>query len=238
MKKMRNKKGFTLAEVLIVVAIIVILAGATAVGVVSWLNNAKNAQNNVLSNNGDNFENEARLAVETANGTAPAWVGESATVNPVTTTTTKETEGTTTKKETEGTTTSKETEGTTVKPTSGGSVTPNSGVSGGGTATISDYTSQWGSGSFKLNNSQDLQSCSTMTISITVEKGGKINCNGKDYFPKAGETLTITINNESNPPYYTDPKFNNGNQLQVYFDFGNKDGEHYNHGMKVSVSAS
>ena len=74
MKKMRNKKGFTLAEVLIVVAIIVILAGATAVGVVSWLNNAKNAQNNVLSNNGDNFENEARLAVETANGTAPVWI--------------------------------------------------------------------------------------------------------------------------------------------------------------------
>jgi hypothetical protein len=77
-----------------------------------------------------------------------------------------------------------------------------------------------------------------MTISITVEKDGKINCNGKDYFPKAGETLTITIKNESNPPYYTDPKFNNGNQLQVYFDFGNKDGENYKHGMNVSVSAS
>ena len=238
MKKMRNKKGFTLAEVLIVVAIIVILAGATAVGVVSWLNNAKNAQNNVLSNNGDNFENAARLAVETANGTAPAWVGESATVNPVTTTT-KETEGTTTKKETEGTTTSKETEGTTVKPTTGGSVTPNSGVtSGGGTATVSDYKSEWGSGSFMLNNSQDLQSCSTMTITITCEKDGKISCNGTEYNVKAGETLNITIKNESNPPYYTDPKFNNGNKLQVYFNFGGGDGQYYKHGMNVSVSAS
>lgn len=86
MKKMWNKKGFSLAEVMIVIAIIVILSGATAVGVVSWLNNAKNAQNNVLTNNGDNFENEARLAVESAKGEVPEGIGESVTVNPVTNT--------------------------------------------------------------------------------------------------------------------------------------------------------
>ena len=38
---MKNRKGFSLAEVLIVVAIIAILAGATIIGVASWVNNAR-----------------------------------------------------------------------------------------------------------------------------------------------------------------------------------------------------
>ena len=47
MKKMRNgKQGFTLTEIVVVVAIIVVLATASAVGVMVTVNNAKFAQKN------------------------------------------------------------------------------------------------------------------------------------------------------------------------------------------------
>jgi prepilin-type N-terminal cleavage/methylation domain-containing protein len=86
MKKMRNKKGFTLVELLVVIGIIVVLSGATIVGVVSWVNNANNTKNKVLNDNGENFENDARLAVETFAGKAPEYVKEKETVNPITNT--------------------------------------------------------------------------------------------------------------------------------------------------------
>ena len=82
MKKMHDKKGFSLAELMIVIAIIIILSGATAIGVVSWLKGAQNTQKQVLDNNGDNFENNARLAVETYAGKAPRLVRERETANP------------------------------------------------------------------------------------------------------------------------------------------------------------
>ena len=86
MKKMRNKKGFTLVELLVVIGIIVVLSGATIVGVVSWVNNAKNTKEKVLNSNGENFENDARLAVETFAGKAPEYVKEKETLNPITNT--------------------------------------------------------------------------------------------------------------------------------------------------------
>ena len=39
--KMKNKKGFTLSELLMVIAIIVILSGATMIGVVSTINKTR-----------------------------------------------------------------------------------------------------------------------------------------------------------------------------------------------------
>ena len=55
-KMLKNKKGFSLAELMIVIAIIVILSGATAVGVVSWVNKAQKTRENVELKNCDNFE--------------------------------------------------------------------------------------------------------------------------------------------------------------------------------------
>ena len=69
-----NKKGFTLAEMLMVVGIVVILSGATVIGVVSWINSAKNTAAKLEQENGDNFEKDARNAVESVRGTAPSHV--------------------------------------------------------------------------------------------------------------------------------------------------------------------
>ena len=67
--KRTNKKGFTLSEMLIVIAIIVILSGATMIGVVSAVNKAKQNAAKLEENNGDNFESEAMRDVFTAKGT-------------------------------------------------------------------------------------------------------------------------------------------------------------------------
>lgn len=73
-KTMYNKKGFTLAEMLLVIGIIVILSGATAIGVISWVNNAKNTAANLEANNGDHFEQEALESVKKIAGTAGSHV--------------------------------------------------------------------------------------------------------------------------------------------------------------------
>ena len=67
---MKNRKGFTLAEMMIVIAIVVILSGATVIGVVSWLNNAKTTAANLEANNGDNFEKEEMESIKKIGGTA------------------------------------------------------------------------------------------------------------------------------------------------------------------------
>ena len=72
--KMINKKGFTLSELLMVIAIIVILSGATMIGVVSTINKTRENAAKLEENNGDNFESEAMVAVESAKGTAPSHV--------------------------------------------------------------------------------------------------------------------------------------------------------------------
>ena len=72
--KMINKKGFTLSELLMVIAIIVILSGATMIGVVSTINKTRENAAKLEENNGDNFESEAMMAVESAKGTAPSHV--------------------------------------------------------------------------------------------------------------------------------------------------------------------
>jgi len=65
MKKMRNsKRGFTLTEILIVVAIVVFLSAAAFVGVAVTLNNARETNAKLQLENGDNFEVEARQAVK------------------------------------------------------------------------------------------------------------------------------------------------------------------------------
>lgn len=65
MKKMRNgRRGFTLLEIVIVVAIIVILSTGAFLGVAATVNRASDAQEQLAINNGENFEVYARNQVD------------------------------------------------------------------------------------------------------------------------------------------------------------------------------
>ena len=71
MKKMINsKRGFTLTEILIVTAIIIIISAAAFTGVAITLSRAKDTKKQLEENNGDNFENAARSEVEAINENA------------------------------------------------------------------------------------------------------------------------------------------------------------------------
>jgi prepilin-type N-terminal cleavage/methylation domain-containing protein len=74
MKKMRNgKRGFTLLEIITVVAIIVIIAGAAVVGVTVTLQRASATKAYLEANNGRNFESEARNTVKNLTVNAVDW---------------------------------------------------------------------------------------------------------------------------------------------------------------------
>lgn len=60
----KSRRGFTLLEIVIVVAIIVIVAGAAFLGVTVTLTRANDARNQLKENNGDNFEVDARNEIE------------------------------------------------------------------------------------------------------------------------------------------------------------------------------
>ncbi|MCR5616620.1 MAG: prepilin-type N-terminal cleavage/methylation domain-containing protein [Saccharofermentans sp.] len=84
---LKNRKGFTLAEILLVVAIIAILSGATVIGVASWVNSSKQTAEQ-LTHNAADFEPGAYASVKAKKGTLPSYVEETETLN------TGETEGT------------------------------------------------------------------------------------------------------------------------------------------------
>jgi len=60
----KNKKAFTLTEMIIVVAIIVVLAGAGLVGIVVNIRQYQAYKSNLEATGGDNFEADARTAIE------------------------------------------------------------------------------------------------------------------------------------------------------------------------------
>ena len=101
--KRTNKKGFTLSEMLIVIAIIVILSGATMIGVVSAVNKAKQNAAKLEENNGDNFESEAMRDVFTAKGTLGSDVPNQTNVDTPTPAETTKAPAETTKKPAETT---------------------------------------------------------------------------------------------------------------------------------------
>lgn len=71
MKKLSNsKRGFTLTEILIVTAIVVIVSAAAFAGVAITLSRARDTQKNLKENNGDNFEVAARSEVDAINENA------------------------------------------------------------------------------------------------------------------------------------------------------------------------
>lgn len=65
-----SKKGFTLTEIIIVVAIIVFLSAAAFVGVGATINHAKATQAELQAHNGENFEAEAWDKVKNINSGA------------------------------------------------------------------------------------------------------------------------------------------------------------------------
>jgi prepilin-type N-terminal cleavage/methylation domain-containing protein len=66
MKKMRNgKRGFTLTEIVVVVAVIVILASASVLGIIVTVNKAQYQADQLEENNGANFEYQAWKKVNT-----------------------------------------------------------------------------------------------------------------------------------------------------------------------------
>ena len=71
MKKMSSsKRGFTLTEILIVTAIVIIVSAAAFAGVAITLSRARDTQKNLKENNGDNFELAARSEVDAINENA------------------------------------------------------------------------------------------------------------------------------------------------------------------------
>ena len=77
---LKNRKGFTLAEILLVVAIIAILSGATIIGVASWVNSSKQTAEQ-LTHNAADFEPGAYASVKAKKGTLPSYVEETETLN-------------------------------------------------------------------------------------------------------------------------------------------------------------
>jgi prepilin-type N-terminal cleavage/methylation domain-containing protein len=74
MKKMRNgRRGFTLLEIVIVVAIIVILSTGAFLGVAATVNRASDAQEQLAINNGENFEVYARNQVNSYGKNMVYW---------------------------------------------------------------------------------------------------------------------------------------------------------------------
>ena len=67
---LKNKKGFTLAEILLVVAIVVVLSGATMIGIASMVNRSKAAASIAQSKSAD-FEADAVLEVNKKKGMLP-----------------------------------------------------------------------------------------------------------------------------------------------------------------------
>ena len=74
MKKINaNMRGFTLLEIIIVVAIILVISAAAFTGVAVTLNNAQQAQQYLADNNGDNFEVEARTEIKNLEAGVVDW---------------------------------------------------------------------------------------------------------------------------------------------------------------------
>ena len=206
MKMRKNKMGFSLAEMVIVIAIIVILAGASAVGVVAWVRKANETKDKVELNNGDNFEAAALSEVAAAVPSAPSYVIPKETAQtPANEETTTVKEETTTVKHQETTTVREETttvreETTTVKQQDGGGTSNGmtfTAGAGNGTAGVVSYTTSGNTTQFKLTG---LNGYGDYSCSITKS--------GKDYIFDMG-SLMYQIN-------YAFPGYNYSGNQSVY----------------------
>ncbi len=231
-KTMYNKKGFTLAEMLLVIGIIVILSGATAIGVISWVNNAKNTAANLEANNGDHFEQEALESVKKIAGTAGSHVINQTNLDTPAPTTPKPTTKPNNNDDPNppadptpvpATPTPEPTP--TTAPDNGGG---NGGGNSGGGNISSDVVSSVGgynywnneSGTMNVGINQDsIKNANTITLTFKVNSGNITTINNLgNYNPSIsynGSTATVVIK-KSDVPDWMRNNWNNGN-------FGNLD---------------
>lgn len=215
--KMINKKGFTLSELLMVIAIIVILSGATMIGVVSTINKTRENAAKLEENNGDNFESEAMVAVESAKGTAPSHVVNQEKVDTPTPAETTKAPAETTKAPAETTKAPAETTkapAETTKAPSGGT------TANFGTAT-NGFTGYYNNGNPGLM-SLTASGSNGITIQIT---------DGYDNNNPSNDTCTATIVKKSDGNYYL--TVNSGNGWVAWLVAGG-----YNYSADYKLSAS
>ena len=193
--KMINKKGFTLSELLMVIAIIVILSGATMIGVVSTINKTRENAAKLEENNGDNFESEAMVAVESAKGTAPSHVVNQEKVDTPTPAETTKAPAETTKAPAETTKAPAETTKAPVETTKAQGSTP-SNASG----SSFKYNETW-SGNQKVTVDFSIGQVKSFTICVPGQNNLDINAYGNT---KNGENL-------GNGVYKITPKWNVNN---------------------------
>lgn len=206
-----NKKGFTLAEMLMVVGIVVILSGATVIGVVSWLHSAKDTAAKLEQENGDNFENDARKAVESVKGTAPSHVVNQTNLNtpaPTAKPTEKPTEAPKpTSKPNDPTPTTKPDDPTPTPVPDDPTPTPaggNGGSSGGNSANFGTATN--GFTGYANNGNPGL-----MSLTASGSNGISIKVtDGWDNGNPSNDTCTITITKNSNGKYTMSVTSGNG----------------------------
>ena len=258
-----SKKGFTLTEIIIVVAIIVIISGAAIAGVAVTIAQANERGEQMYNLYGEgNWEKEANATIAALKPTLGDEKTYEADVKDSTGGDTEDDDKLDPNptpdpdpkdpdpkdpdpknpdpKDPDPKDPDPKTDPEPDPVVNSTGVTANSGATLTSTSSsgvvLKDYTSQWGSGSVKIHNNNDMQSYDQLTITIDVEKSGKINFNGKDYQVSPG-TNTIVITNGTNP-YWTDPNFSQGSDMTMYFNFGNSDGQDYQHGMSINVEAS
>lgn len=168
-----SKRGFTLTEIIVVVAIIVVLTGAGAVGLIASLNRSKQVQANLEANNGYNFENSARREVESAVGTKGDII-EIQTSEEATTESTDESESEASEETTssEATTSSEITEATTSSETKATTVPAGGAVTVGAATASNGYVTPGTSSVGVL----ELSSGSSGVVNVTVTQGWNNNC--------------------------------------------------------------
>ncbi len=264
---MKNRKGFTLMEMVVVIAIIVFLSAVTLTSIAQYTKRARDLSTNVRAHNAAMASEEE--IVDNYLTTTRSTEGNATTNNshqaivPTESETESTAEATTTKKQnppppqdpphdpphedptTVTTTKSQETQPNN-PPAQGGEgsvTTTNTGskyvkslTSPEGMKVESVNYNDWG-GDIQLKNTKDFLQYQYITITVKVEGNGKFSqVNGADIKSISADkkTISITIKNNSNLPYYKDSNFAKDGNPRIYFNFESNQGGN----MNITVTSS
>lgn len=257
---MKNRKGFTLMEMVVVIAIVVFLAAVTMSSISQYTKRARDLSANINAHDAAIASEEAiienyLMTTRPTEGNPTTNNSQQAVVPSTEPTTEASTEASTTKKNdplpppedptTASTQAQTEAPQDPVTPPAGnGNVTTtNTGYSQVKSLTAPEgmkvsevnYNS-WG-GDFKLKIDKDLQQYKYLTVTVKIDGNGKFSqVNGADIKSVSADkkTISLTFVNNSNLPYYADPHFSSNGNVQVYFNFDNNQGGN----MNITVTGS